>query len=274
MKKIKSYYILAFLLFAVSFAACEDTNQNLVKERGVAVIPEVSNIGPAYYTLDYDKSFVKFDVDLPKGQTVDDAEIQATYKGKTAVIEKITSFPATIKMTAADVISKLGLSDSDVKLDDSFTFDVITTSGGISTRSAQGVLKVFVTCEFDPQIITKDYHVVIKDWDTPEGDVTFMLDPVNPFKISIGGLYAMEGGEPNDNVLVLNIDPNSYKVSGVKTKLGSTDPFGEGYTNYYYEPTGGLYKSCEGIFEIQIKITVDEGSFGAYNFVFTPNNPK
>ena len=271
MKKINIYYILALFL-AVSFAACENTNENLVKQRGVGAVPKVFNISPAFYTTDFKNSFVKFDVDLPEGQSVDHAEIQATFKGKTAIIQEITSFPATIKMIAADVISKLALDTKDVKSDDSFIFDVVTTSGGVTSRSMTGAIKAFVTCVYDPAIISKDYHVVTKGWDTAEGDVTFSVDPVNPFKISIAGLFAMEGGEPNDNVLVLNIDPNSYKVSGVKTKLGSTDPFGEGYTNYYYEPSG-LYKSCEGVFEMMIKISVDEGNFGAYGFTFTPKKP-
>lgn len=270
MKKIDIYYILA-LIFAVSFAACDDTNENLVKERGVAVIPIVSNVGPAYYTLDYDNSFVQFDVDLPEGQTVDDAEVQVTFKGETAVVEKITSFPTTIKMIEADVISKLGLSTDDVKLDDYFMFDVVTTSEGISTRSLSGALKVFVTCEFDPELAVGSYHVISKDWEV-EGIVTLTADPADPFKISVAGLYAMEGGAPNDNVLILNIDPNSYKVSGVKTKLGPSTPWGS-YTNYYYEPVGGLYKSCEGVFEMQFRITVDEGGFGTFNYVFTPNDP-
>ena len=271
MKKINIYYILA-LLFAVSFAACEDTNENLVKERGVAIIPEVSNIGPAYYTLDYNNSFVKFDVDLPAGLEVEDAEIQVAFKGKTAVVQKISAFPSTIKMTAGDVIKKLGLTANDVKLGDSFMFDVITTSGGISSRSLSGALKVFVTCEFDPALAVGSYHVVSKDWEA-EGDVTLTADPADPFKISIAGLFAMEGGAPNNNVLVLNIDPNSYKVSGTKAKLGPSAPWGD-YTNYYYEPIGGLYKSCEGVFEMQIRITVDEGGFGVMNFVFTPNDPS
>ena len=271
MKKINIYYILA-LLFAISFASCEDTNENLVKNRGVAVIPEVSDIGPAYYTLDYDNSFIKFDVDLPKGQEVDNAEIQVTFKDKTAVVEEITTFPSTIKMTAADVISKLGLSASDVKLDDSFMFDVITTSGGVSSRSLSGALKVFVTCEFDPELAVGSYKAVSKDWEV-EGNVTLTADPEDPFKISIAGLYAMEGGDANDNVLVLNIDPNSYKVSGAKAILGPSDPYGIGYTNFYYEPVGGLYKSCDGVFEMQIRIGIDQGSWGVMSFVFTPNDP-
>ena len=270
MKKINIYYILA-LLFAVSFTACEDTNENLVKDRGVAVIPNVSNVSPAFYTTDYENSFIKFDVSIPEGQSVEDAEVQATFKGKTAVIQKITSFPATLKVSVGDVISKLGLKDSDVDVNDAFVIDVVTTSGGVSTRSAAGALKVFVTCEFEPELSVGSYHVVSTDWEV-EGDVTLTADPENPFKISVAGLFEMEGGAPNDNALILNIDPNSFKVTGVNTKLGPKAPWGA-YTNYYYEPVGGLYKSCDGVFEMQIRITVDEGGFGVFNFVFTPNNP-
>ena len=272
MKKINIYYILG-LLFAVSFAACEDTNENLVEQRGVAVVPKVSNISPAFYTTDFESSFIMFDADLPEGQTVDDAEIQATFKGKTAVIEKITSFPVQkVKVTVADVMSKLGLSESDVNVNDSFIIDVVTTSGGVSTRSKTGAIKALVTCEFDPELAVGNYKVVSADWEV-EGDVTLTADPENPYKISVAGLYAMEGGAPNDNVLVLNIDPNSYGVSGVRTKLGPEAPWGQ-YTNYYYEPVGGLYKACDGVFEVQIRITVDEGGFGVMGYVFTPNDPQ
>ena len=69
----------------------------------------------------------------------------------------------------------------------------------------------------------------------------------------------------------LNISPTSFEVSGPKSRLGDKAPWGS-YTNYYYQPTSGLFKSCTGTFEMKIAITVDQGSFGGpWTFVFTRN---
>ncbi|RXQ93965.1 hypothetical protein EO244_10335 [Ancylomarina salipaludis] len=265
--KINKLYSL-IVVFALIFVACDDTNKNLVGSRGVAVIPVITDVNPAFYTSDLANSYVQFVVDLPEGMTVDAAEVQVTYKGKNAVVQEITTFPTTVTLEALDVISILGINASDVAIDDSFLFHVVTTSNGASSRST-AALNVFVTCEYDPAMAVGSYHVVSEDWEVV-GDVTFTADPDDPYKIFVTGIFEMEGGDANDNKLELNIDPNSFKVGVVTSVLGPTAPWGS-YTNYYYGPGGGLFKSCDGSFEMQFKITVDEGSFGTYNFVFTRN---
>ncbi|RUT78631.1 hypothetical protein [Ancylomarina longa] len=266
---MKKYKILSvIIILGLFFGACDDTNENLVGSRGLAIIPVVTDVNPAFYTSDLANSYVEFVVDLPEGESVDAAEVQVTYKGKNAVVQEISSFPVTITLQALDVIQALGISENDVKVNDSFLFHVVTTANGISSRST-AALNVFVTCEFDPALSVGSYHVVSDDWEVA-GDVTFTADPSDPFKIFVAGIFEMEGGAPNNNLLELNIDPNSFKVNVVKSVLGSSAPWGS-YTNYYYGPGGGLYKSCDGSFEMQFKITVDEGSFGTYNFLFTRN---
>lgn len=266
MKIYKLYSLI--VAFALFFVACDDTNENLVGSRGVAVIPVVTDVNPAFYTSDLANSFVEFVVDLPEGVVVDDAEVQVTYKGINAVIQQISSFPATITLQALDVVAILGLTPADIEVDDSFLFHVVTTSNGVSSRST-AALNVFVTCEFDPAMAVGSYKVVSEDWEVA-GNVTLTADPADPFKIFVTGIFEMEGGAANDNTLELNIDPNSFKVGVVKSVLGPNAPWGS-YTNYYYGPGGGLFKSCDGSFEMQFKITVDEGSFGTYNFLFTRN---
>lgn len=270
MKRVKIYSSL-FLVFLFLLGACEDTNENLVKERGIAVVPTISNMEPAFYTTDFDNTYVQFDVDLPQGTKVDAAEIQASFKGKTVTIQPITSFPATVKLPARDVMNKLGLTDKDVDVvkNNEFIFYVVTTSNGVTTRSRTGAAKVLVTCEFDPAMTIGSYHVVSNDWEV-EGDVTFTADPNNPYKIYVSGIYEMEGGAPNENLLELNISPTSFEVTGPRSKLGPKAPWGQ-YTNYYYQPTQGIYRSCTGTFEMKFAITVDEGGFGTYNFIFTRN---
>lgn len=273
MKKIMFKTIASLLIFLFVGISCENTNEILVKERGVGVAASISNIEPAFYTTDFDNTFIKFDVDLPEGADVDAAELQASFNGKTVTIQSISSFPATIELPARDVMNKLGLTDDDVDVvnNNEFIFYVLTTSGGISTRSKSGSVKILVTCEFDPEMAVGSYHVVSSDWEV-EGDVFFTADPNNPYKVFVSGIFEMEGGDPNEYTLELNISPTSFEVTGPRSQLGPQAPWGA-YTNYYYTPTRGIYRSCTGTFEMQFQITVDQGSFGTYNFVFTKNNP-
>lgn len=267
---MKQYKILAvFFAFAMIFSSCEDTNETLVGSRGVAVVPIISDVNPAFYTTDFSSTFVKFTVDLQDGDTVDAAELQVTYKGKTEVLQVINSFPAVITLPAAEVLADLNLAESDVEVDDFFLFHVVTTSQGTSSRSLAAV-KVFVTCEFDPILTEGSYHFVSEDMGT-EGDVTLTADTNNPYLIAVNGLFAAEGGAPNNNVLYLKINPNNFSVTHETTLLGTTDPFGDGYGNYTFGPSSGLYKSCPGTFEMVFAVSVTEGSFGNNKYIFTRN---
>lgn len=267
MKYIKLFSLFLSLSFLLN--SCEDTNESLVQNRGVAVVPVISDVSPAFYTTDYSDSYIEFKVDLQEGDTVDDAELQVTYKGKTEVIDKIASFPAVINLPAEKVLAVFNLNEDDVKVDDFFLVQVVTSNGGISTRS-RASLKVFVTCEFDSDLTVGSYHVISEDMGT-EGDVTLTADPDNPYLIAVEGLFEMEGGEPNDVVLYLTINPNNFSVNHDKTLMGVTDPFGEGYGNYTFSPSSGMYKSCTGTFEMAFAVSVNEGSFGVNKYIFTKN---
>ncbi len=269
--KRKILYNSLILLFALILAGCENTNENLVQQRGVAVSPAITKVEPAFFTTDFDNSYIQFDVSLPEGEKVDASELQVNFNDKTATMQQITSYPTTIKLPIRDVMNKLGLTDNDVDVEknNEFNFQVLTSSNGVMTRSKSGTLKAMVTCEFDPAMAVGSYHVVSGSWEV-EGDVTFTADPNDPYKIYVSGIYEMEGGTPNDNLLELNINPTSFEVTGPQSKLGPSTPWGK-YTNYYYQPVQGIYRSCTGTFEIQFKITVDEGGFGNFDFTFTKN---
>ena len=258
MKKINIYYILA-LLFAVSFAACEDTNENLVKERGAAVVPKISNIGPGFYTTDFENSYIKFDVAIPEGQKVDDAEIQATFKDKTTVIEKITSFPTTIQITASDVISKMGLSDNDVELGDSFIIDVVTTFEGVTTRSYTGSIKASVTCELFIDDFVGTHIVSLDEWDG--GGYQVEVKKISETELSVEGMF--DGYA--DNPMIIKINPIDHSITVPKQMLvanptawwGSPSP----YLDFSLAGVGTL-DACEISLSFSAEATVDAGSFG------------
>ena len=73
-------YILA--LAAALVAGCENTNENLVGERGKSVIPIMSEPSPAFFTEDLDNSYVAFDLSLPEGATLEKAELKVAYRGQ------------------------------------------------------------------------------------------------------------------------------------------------------------------------------------------------
>ncbi|MHA7110610.1 hypothetical protein ACRTDU_10820 [Sunxiuqinia elliptica] len=266
MKKIN---ILAFFFaFVLILASCEDTNENLVGYRGAAVVPEISDINPAFYTSDLANSFVAFKVALPEGENVDAAELQVTYKGQTTVLQQISSFPAEINIPATDVLQALSISENDVEIGDSFLVHVVTKSGELSSRSL-AAMKILVTCEFNSELTTGAYSAVSSDWESA-GDVTITADPEDPFKLYVDGFAEVDGLVSNGNKLQISIDPYSFKMTGVATVIADdVAPWDLPYTGFSYEPIGGLYNSCDGSFDLQIKITVDQGTFGTYNFTLT-----
>lgn len=272
---MKQYKILAILFaFALMISGCDDTNENLVGSRGIAIVPTISDINPAFYTTDLANSYVQFTVDLEEGDTVEAAELQVTYNGQTAVLQNIESFPAIITLPALDVIGALGISESEVKVDDYFLYHVVTTNGGISSRSL-AALKVFVTCEFDPVLTVGNYHVISDDWGY-DGFVTIEADPSDPYKLYIVGLAEGEGLISNGNNVEININPSDFQISGIGVKTIIADdlePWDISWgADYSYEPLGGLFKSCDGSFQISFDINVAAGGWGPNAYFFTRVN--
>ncbi len=260
-----------FLSLSLLFVGCEDTNENLVGSRGVGIVPGIVDLNPAIFdSKNLENTYVQFNVELTEGDVAEKAVIVASYNGNNAKVEvlEITSFPANVQLFSSEIANKLGIPIASIQNGDVFTFEMYFTSNGRVTTSST-VLNVDVACAFNPALAVGSYKVVSAAWEVA-GDVTFTADENDPYKIYVSGLFAMEGGDANDNVLELNIDPLSYKVDFKKTSLGSTAPWGA-YTNYYYSPGSGLYKSCDGAFEMQFAISVDEGAFGTFGFVFTRN---
>lgn len=269
---MKKLHILS-ILFAIAFlfGGCEDTNQDLLGPRGVAVIPTMTEPQPAFFTSDFENSRVSFTVDLNEGDEVDSAEVQISYKGKRVTFQQIESFPSDINISILDAIEALGISEADVKIDDSFFVEVVTEANGVTSRSLASVL-VNVTCFYDEALTTGSYHVISEDWQV-EGNVTITADPDDPYILYIEDMAEMEGLVGNGNKIKLNVSPNSFKMSGPSSTIAADlAPWGLPYTGYTYTPVGGLYKSCDGSFNLQVKITVDQGSFGVYNFAFTRND--
>ena len=271
---MKKLCILGILAIITSlFSGCEDTNDNLVGDRGVGVVPVISNISPGFFTTDLENSYIAFSVDLSDNETVDSAKIQVVYNDKTIDFEKIESFPANIVISASELLNSLGLSESDVSLGDTFTVYVMTSSQGVTTRST-AALVVNVTCEFDPELTTGSYKLVSSSWES-SGNVTLTADPDDPYTLYIDGIAEIDGLTSNGNKMKITIDPNTFEVSGDKVVLAANcSGWGSdyaSYTNYGYSVSSGSFSSCDGSFDITFTISIDQGSWGSFEFTFTRN---
>jgi hypothetical protein len=267
MKRLRISIIIVLLLAA--FNNCEKL-KDPAGERNAAGVPLISDINPGIFdSKDLVNSYVGFTLSLPNGMTADRAIIEASYDGQLerTEITEITSFPATVKIVSGDVIQKLGLVTGNIVNGDVFVIEVLLVSGGRTTRS-NAVLNVSVACAFEETLAVGSYHSVSPpdQWNS-EGDITITGDQSDPYTVYVSGIEALEGVNEDMGPLVMHIDPATYAVTAVKTVIASS---AFGYHNLAYGGSG-VYNSCDGSYQMNFDITVDEGSFGRYAFTFTRN---
>jgi|SRR5690554_676852 len=265
MKKI----LLFSLIMTVAFLSSCDDKEDPAGLRGVGIVPGIVDLNPAIFdSKDLENSYVQFNVELTEGDVAEKAVILASYNGDKARVEvlEITSFPSNIQLFSSEIAEKLSIPLSSIKNGDVFTFEMYFTSNGRVTTS-NSVLNVNVACAFDPAQAVGTYHVVSEDWGT-EGQLTLTADPDDPYKIYVVGLASIDGLDEDKGPLVMNIDPLTYAVTAPRTVLASSY---FAYTNGAFEGTG-LFGSCDGKYTMRFTISVDQGSFGAFNYVMTRIN--
>ena len=265
----KYFYTIVAVLLIIS---CKDTNENLVQDRGIDVVPTMSDPSPAYFTDDLELSYVQFDLSLPQGETVDKVEIEVSRGDKSAILEEVTLPVQGLKVTATQVINALGIPESDYKLGDIFNLAVLTTKDGRTTRSIQ-TFNIPVNCYFDLSMLTGTFDYNSDDWGIA-GSVTITADPSNPYIVFIkqDGIIQGEGlSNGNGKPIELDINLNNFKVTGPKSVIApDLSDFGMGgYTNYYYSVVSGSYSACDNGYDITFLIGVDQGDWGNNEFTFT-----
>jgi len=265
MKKIKILGLIVTLIIVLF--SCEE-EKDPAGLRGVAVIPTITDINPAIFdSKDLENSYIEFKVDLLGGAQVDNVTIVGSYNGNLERIEivEVSTFPSTVRILSSDAAQKLGIALGDIHNGEVFTFEAITTNNGTTTRS-NAAINVPVACAYDVNLATGSYHSVSDDW-ASEGDITITADPADQYTLYVSGLEEMEGLVEDQGPLVMHINPIDYSVVADKTVLAS-DAWG--FHNIAYEGTG-VYSSCDGSFVMYFEISVDEGSWGTYQFTFTRN---
>ena len=262
------------ILATLIFAGCEDTNENLVQQRGKGVNVTMSEPIPSFF-IDgaLEGSYVAFDLSLTPGESVDNAEIEVVFNNKKAILRNIQFPSSDIQVTATEVLQALRLSPDEVSSGDVFFLYVLTTKNGLTTRSTAAIA-INVTCEFDPVFTVGKYNFESADWGI-SGTVTFEADPDDPYKIYFDAFPLAEAdglSTGTDNKIELIISPNSFGISGSSVIVAtSTAEWGASYNydNLAYEPIAGSFNSCNGTFSVDFDISVDQGGWGASTFIFT-----
>ncbi len=265
MKIIKIFSLIVG--FALVFSSCETKVDDPAGLRGEAAVPGINDLNPATFDVnDLESTYVQFTLELDD-PAVEEAVILVSFEGdkKRAEVTTVNSFPATVKISLTDVVSKLGMELSSVKAADIFNFEVKTVQGGKSYFSS-AAFNVAVVCGYDASSVTGSYRALSTDWDL-DGGVTITADPDDTYTVYVSGLAVADGEVEDLGPLKMVVDPLNFDVTAGPTALASDFA---GYTNVTYAGSGKL-NTCDGKYDMLFTITVDQGSFGSYNFEFIKN---
>lgn len=262
MKILKTIMILGGM--TLLFSSCETDVTDPAGSRGEAVVPSIENLNPATYAdNDLENTYIQFDLTMP-GSGVDEAKllVSSGNQGQRKEVTSVTSFPANITVPLTQVVSVLGMSLEDVQAGDVFSFEVKTIQGGESYFSS-AAFKVAVVCGFDVVNVTGAYNSS-SAWGA--GAITVEADPEDEYTVYVHGLHNLDpdlGDEAGPLVLIIN--PLDFSVTAPGSTVATT--YGP-YTNWTLAGSGML-NTCNGSYDMMLGATVDQGSFGSFNFVFT-----
>jgi len=275
MKYLKIVGIL--FVSVLAFISCEDTNDNLVQQRGVYSLSGFTEINNT--TIDYtdiENGSVSFNVELDGGSTDPDAIfLELTINdSETVELAKITDYPSEFDFSVSDIAEAFGTVLDSIKETDYFTFSLIQMYGDDSLVNPSTTdLTITFICPYNYELATGSYHEYSADW-AVEGDVTMTVDENDPNTIYIHGIGIVEGlTNHTGNTVELTIDPTTYEVTGGSTLIANDlSDWGLSYTNYTFTvASGSVFSPCDGTYTIYFTITVDQGSWGDNEFIFTRN---
>lgn len=163
----------------------------------------------------------------------------------------------------------------EIEIDEAVTtLPVYQNYGATSTLS----IKKGLSCLYDQDAVVGAWNASSGGWGV-DGPVEITADADDQTVIYVAGFETIDGLDEDQGPLkmVINPDPvkpNEYEVTVEKQVLATTTaPWGTAYDNIAYEG-GGTYYSCDDTFEFTFAITVDQGSFGDYDFLVVKTGKK
>jgi len=263
---MKTYKILVFLTAMVlTFSACKTDVVDPAGPRNEGVVPAITNLDPAVFDVnDPANTFVQFDVDVTEG--VDEVKVVVSYKGKMqrVALKTIATFPAKdIVIYMHEAASALGIQLDKIEPGDVFNLELLTVQGSKTYRS-NAVINAAAVCAYDVDNVTGAYQAVSDDWGA-DGSITITADPDDEYTLYVEGLATIDGLDEDKGPLKMVVNPKNFEVKAERTVLAS---LAFGYTNIAYEGSG-LLNTCDGTYQMNFTITVDQGSFGLSAFTLT-----
>lgn len=120
-------------------------------------------------------------------------------------------------------------------------------------------------CEFEEEMLVGTFNYASEDW-AEWGVLTLTADPDDPYKIYINGPPS-EDLDWNENPVELNVNPNDFTLSGPRCIVAEKDWYGR--DNLAFEALEGIFDFCAESYTIIFKISVNQGTYGEYEFVFS-----
>lgn len=165
MKIFKYKYNLLFLIASFGFLlnSCTDDDAFVLSDgtkgnfsdfgvtfENSGALMAISDVVTGFYDLaDLANASIGFTVSNSAGESVTGADALISFKGKTVVLNSLSSFPATLTVPLSEALTALGLSTSDLGVGDNFTFSLANVKTGTGTYRSGTSLDVPVTCSSD-----------------------------------------------------------------------------------------------------------------------------
>lgn len=257
-------------LFASILQSCGDQDSISAGDRGVINASiSITNIEAAIFLLaEKETTYIEFTVDASEEANITGGKIQVSLNGQSerVDIEEITTLPSSIELTLVDVLAALGVSMDDINGGETVNIEVLTKAGNGNYYRSNAAMNSTIACDYDVDAASGGYIASSGGWGV-NGDITLTPDAEDPYTIYVVGLATIDGLNEDLGPLPLIIDPTDYSVSAPKTAIASS---AWGYDNISYAGFG-TYNTCSGEYQMTFAITVDQGSFGSYNFTFSPS---
>ncbi|NLO51113.1 MAG: hypothetical protein GX103_08130 [Bacteroidales bacterium] len=263
---MKTYKILALMVAMVlTFTACETDVVDPAGLRGEGVVPAITNLKPAVFDVnDPENTFIKFDVDVTPAVSEVKFVVSYNYEKEGLLrvpVKNATIFPAKdVIIYMHEVAAALSIPLDDVEPGDVFTIELLTIQG-VKTYRSSAVINAAAVCAYDPEMVSGAYKAVSSDWGV-DGPITITIDPEDEYIVYVAGLAELDGLTEDQGPLKMIVNPLNFEVKAEKTVLAS---IAFDYTNIAYEGFG-ILNTCDGTYQMNFTITVDQGSFGQSAF--------
>lgn len=294
--KYKGIAIIIIATLGIFISSCEDDKKNFLNDFEKGGFVRFSEPFPAVVGVNAPANLVlTFTVEAPDENVVSytmevSAVLSGVEVGPFPIGTEVTSFPATIKLTAQNFAEALGIDVSDINFGDTFSFIATSVnnkgveysgeridfdtnskviSGGNNSNDLldqDGYRNAFIfsfsiACPtYNAVNVPGTYKITVDDF---EG---FLDDGV--FQIIAGpgaNQFTMVDifGHPEMYNIIINIDPNTGNITVAKQAAWNCANFGCDFGVGSVNGTG-LAFTCIGTMTFFLEHTVSAGSFGSY----------